>query len=52
MEALAVPLLGKPAWMWALFVGTVVVLLVLDLGVLNRKVREIGVSESLWMSGF
>ncbi len=52
MEALAVPLLGKPAWMWALFVGAVVVLLLLDLGVLHRKVREIGVTESLWMSGF
>ncbi len=52
METLAGTLLGKPAWMWALFVGAVGVLLVFDLGVLNRKQREIGVSQSLWLSAF
>lgn len=50
MEASAFPFLGKPAWMWILFVGAVVVLLAFDLGVLNRKQREIGVSQSLWLS--
>jgi tellurite resistance protein TerC len=44
--------LGKPAWMWLAFIGVVVALLVLDLGVLNRKAREIPVSQSLWMSAF
>jgi tellurite resistance protein TerC len=44
--------LGKPAWMWLAFIGIVVVLLVFDLGVLNRKAREIPVSQSLWMSAF
>jgi tellurite resistance protein TerC len=44
--------LGKPAWMWFAFIGIVVVLLVFDLGVLNRKAREIPVSQSLWMSAF
>ena len=52
MEMFEASLLGKLAWMWILFIGTVVVLLVLDLGVLHRKVREISVGESLWMSGF
>jgi tellurite resistance protein TerC len=42
--------LGKPAWMWLSFVGIVVVLLALDLGVLHRKQREIGISESLILS--
>ncbi|WP_289015697.1 TerC family protein [uncultured Methylobacterium sp.] len=43
--------LGKPLWMWLAFVGIVLGLLVLDLGVLHRKTREIGVRESLIMSG-
>lgn len=44
--------LGKPAWMWLAFIGIVIALLVLDLGVLHRKQREIGVRESLLMSAF
>jgi tellurite resistance protein TerC len=42
--------LGKPGWMWLAFVGIVVVLLVLDLGVLHKENREIGVRESLLLS--
>ncbi len=42
--------LGKPVWMWLSFIGIVVVLLALDLGVLHRKQREIAVSESLILS--
>jgi tellurite resistance protein TerC len=42
--------LGKPLWMWLGFFGIVVVLLALDLGVLHRKQREIGVKESLVLS--
>jgi tellurite resistance protein TerC len=42
--------LGKPVWMWLSFIGIVVVLLALDLGVLHRKQREIGISESLVLS--
>jgi tellurite resistance protein TerC len=45
-------ILGTPAWMWALFAAIVIVLLVLDLGVLHRRARPIGVRESLWMSAF
>ena len=52
MEFLGSSAMGKPIWMWAVFLGVVVTLLVLDLGVLHRKVREIKVGESLWMSGF
>ncbi|TDQ80555.1 tellurite resistance protein TerC [Dongia mobilis] len=43
-------LMGKPLWLWLVFLAIVVVLLALDLGVLHRKEREIGVSESLWLS--
>jgi tellurite resistance protein TerC len=42
--------MDKPLWMWALFLGVVVTLLVLDLGVFHRKNKEIGVKESLKMS--
>ena len=42
--------LGKPVWMWLSFIGIVIVLLALDLGVLHRKQREIGVQESLILS--
>ena len=44
--------LGQPVWMWATFLGVVLVLLVLDLGVLNRGDAEIGVRKSLGLSAF
>lgn len=44
--------LGKPLWMWAGFLAIVAVLLAFDLGVLNRREREMGVAESLWLSAF
>ncbi len=50
MEFLTQDVLTKPVWMWASFLALVVVLLVLDLGVLHKKHREIGVRESLLMS--
>ena len=43
--------LGKPAWMWLAFMSLVLVLLVLDLGVLHKDQHEIGVRESLLLSG-
>ncbi|HEX8580060.1 MAG TPA: TerC family protein, partial [Allosphingosinicella sp.] len=42
--------LGTPLWMWLGFLALVVVLLALDLGVLHRTSREIGVRESLLVS--
>lgn len=39
--------LNKPLWMWALFLGIVAVLLVLDLGVLHKKDKEISARESM-----
>lgn len=50
MEFLELIWLGKPAWMWLGFMAIVAVLLVLDLGVLHRKQREIGITESLVLS--
>ncbi len=52
MEFLMGDFLGTPLWFWAAFLAIVIALLVLDLGVLHRKQREIGVRESLMMSGF
>ncbi len=43
---------GKPALMGAGFQVVVVALLSFDLGVLHRKAHEIGVRESLLLSGF
>ena len=49
-EFLIAAFLGKPVWMWLGFLSIVLVLLVLDLGVLHRDTREIGVRESLALS--
>ncbi len=43
--------LGTPAWSWLLFISIVVALLAFDLGVLHKDDREIGVRESLLLSG-
>jgi tellurite resistance protein TerC len=50
MEFLMMDWLSKPVWMWLAFIGIVAVLLILDLGVLHREQREIGVKESLFLS--
>jgi tellurite resistance protein TerC len=50
MEFLMVEWLSKPVWMWLSFVGIVVVLLTIDLGVLHKETREIEVTESLILS--
>ncbi len=52
MELLMVDMMGKPVWMWVLFIAIVLVLLVIDLGLFHKKSREIGVSESLALSAF
>lgn len=52
MEILFGEWLGTPLWLWLSFFGVVVALLTLDLGVLHRDNREIGVKESLVMSAF
>ncbi len=52
MEFFFLDVLGKPAWMWALFLCLVLTLLVFDLGLLHRRPREIGIAESLALSAF
>jgi len=51
MEWIDMMWLGAPAWTWLVFLAVVVLLLVLDLGVLNRDDHVIGVAESLKLSG-
>lgn len=41
---------GAPVWAWLLFVGVVLALLTLDLGVFHREDRALGLKESLWTS--
>jgi tellurite resistance protein TerC len=50
-DLLTAAVLGQPLWMWLAFAGLVLVLLALDLGVLHRDQHEIGVRESLLLSG-
>jgi tellurite resistance protein TerC len=52
LEVLLFSWLGTPLWMWLAFLGLVIALLVLDLGVFHRRNREIGVRESLVTSAF
>ncbi|MCD2176683.1 TerC family protein [Rhizobium sp. C1] len=52
MDFFLVEFQGAAVWMWLLFIAIVIALLVLDLGVLHKKSREIGIRESLLMSGF
>jgi tellurite resistance protein TerC len=47
----AAEFLGTPTWVWLTFIGIVVALLVFDLGVLHKDDHEIGVRESLLLSG-
>jgi tellurite resistance protein TerC len=50
LEILFLLFLGKPLWMWLVFLTIVVALLVFDLGVLHKDDHEIGVAESLRLS--
>jgi tellurite resistance protein TerC len=52
MAFLAAEWIGKPIWMWAGFISLVIALLAFDLGVLNKKDKELGIAESLWLSLF
>jgi tellurite resistance protein TerC len=44
--------LDKPIWMWAAFFTLVIALLAFDLGVWHKDDKEMGISESLWLSAF
>ncbi|TWI52767.1 tellurite resistance protein TerC [Pseudomonas duriflava] len=50
IDILTTPFMGAAAWLWVSFLGIVITLLVIDLGVLQREHHEIGIKESLMMS--
>lgn len=50
MEAFTTLFLGQPTWLWLTFLAIVAVFLTLDLGVLHKRSKEIGVRESLLLS--
>ena len=52
MEFLFSDWLGTPGWFWLAFAGLVAALTAFDLGILNRKNREMGIGESLKLSLF
>jgi tellurite resistance protein TerC len=49
-DYLQTPMLGKAAWVWLTFMGVVITVMALDLGVLHKEDHEIGISESLVLS--
>ena len=49
-ELFNTPFMGRPSWLWLGFIALVVALLSLDLGVLHKGNREIGVRESILLS--
>ncbi len=52
MEFLQLTVMHKPVWMWASFIGVVLLLLAFDLGILHRTDEEITVKQSLKLSAF
>ncbi len=52
MDFLFLLFLGKPIWMWLVFLGIVIALMVFDLGVLHKDDHELGVAESLRLTAF
>ena len=52
MDFLWTDFLGTALWMWLAFIALVLVLLALDLGVLHKGSREIGIRESFLLSAF
>ncbi|MDT3272310.1 TerC family protein [Shewanella sp. SP2S2-4] len=52
MEFFTTLFVGYPLWVWLMFFGFVLALLVFDLGVLHKEQHEITVAESLKLSAF
>ncbi|PYC22590.1 TerC family protein [Aquipseudomonas alcaligenes] len=53
LDFLNTPMLGTATWLWLSFLGIVIALLVLDLGILHRDQHEIEMRESLLLySGY
>lgn len=52
MEFLGADWLGTPLWFWLSFAGIVLTLTAFDLGVLHKEDREMGIGESLKLTGF
>ncbi|MBB4064629.1 TerC family protein [Gellertiella hungarica] len=52
MDFLWTDFLGTAIWMWLAFIALVIFLLVLDLGLLHKESKEIGIKESFVLSAF
>lgn len=49
---LLVDYLHAPVWQWLIFMAVVILLMAFDLGILNRREREMSLATSLWQSLF
>lgn len=52
MEVLLMNCLGKPLWIWLLFIVLILGLIAFDLGLFHRKQKEVTISQSLGLSLF
>jgi tellurite resistance protein TerC len=50
MDFISADWLGTPVWFWLVFLTLVTALTAFDLGVLNKKNKEMGIGESLKLS--
>jgi tellurite resistance protein TerC len=50
LDLIQTPVMGKAAWIWLSFMGVVLTTLALDLGLLNKQDKEIGITQSLVLS--
>ena len=51
-DLLSLDAMGKPLWMWLVFLGIIATLVVFDLAIMNRHARALTVKDSLRMSAF
>lgn len=52
MELLQMTWMQKPLWLWLGFLGLIITLIAIDLGVMNAKKTEISMKKSLYLSLF
>jgi tellurite resistance protein TerC len=52
MDFLFIDWLGTPVWFWLSFLGLVAALTAFDLGILHKEDSEMGIGESLKLTGF
>ena len=50
-QALLMPWLGMPVWVWLAFLAVVVIILAIDLGLFHKEAHEVSLNESAVLAG-